>query len=389
MVDPCSLKPLRYTQLIIIFTVYFAITASVNGVAPRLANTAAEAKGSINLHYEVLMNTTELTLDQIYQLAFDCLSAAGANRDNADAVANTVMRAEQDGSISHGLFRIPGYVATLKSGKVNPNADPQPEQVTPALVRCNAQNGHAPLALARSIEMLAQSAKTCGIAALNLTHSHHFAALWPETEALAERGLVGFACVSYMPAVAPAGGSEALFGTNPISFAWPRPGKVPLVFDMATASMAVGEVKIAARDGHKVPLGTGLGPDGEPTDDPKEILKGVLLPFGGYKGSAISMMVELMAGPMIGETLSFETKENDNADGGPPQGGEFILAISPEIMGGSDWAKHSEKLFTKLEAMDGIRLPGQRRHKLRNSGNIRSVNSDLVEQLRTLSGTAA
>ena len=173
------------------------------------------------------MNTTELTLDQIYQLAFDCLSAAGANQDNADAVANTVMRAEQDGSISHGLFRIPGYVATLKSGKVNPNADPQPEQVTPALVRCNAQNGHAPLALARSIEMLAQSAKTCGIAALNLTHSHHFAALWPETEALAERGLVGFACVSYMPAVAPAGGSEALFGTNPISFAWPRPGKVP------------------------------------------------------------------------------------------------------------------------------------------------------------------
>lgn len=331
------------------------------------------------------MSTTNISLNDIYQLAYDCLTQAGANQANADAVANTIMCAERDGSISHGLFRIPGYVATLNSGKVNGNADPQPEQVTPALVRCHGQNGHAPLAIARSIDMLAQSAKTCGIAALNITHSHHFAALWHEVEALAEQDLVGFACVSYMPAVAPAGGSEALFGTNPIAFAWPRPDNTPLVFDMATASMAVGEVKIAARDGHKVPLGTGLGPDGQPTDDPAEILKGVLLPFGAYKGSAISMMVELMAGPMVGESLSFETKQNDNGDGGPPQGGEFILAISPEIMGGSDWAQHAEKLFSKLQAMDGIRLPGSRRHKLRADTGPRAVNSALIEQLKTLS----
>ncbi|MEH6446741.1 MAG: Ldh family oxidoreductase, partial [Oceanospirillaceae bacterium] len=288
------------------------------------------------------------------------------------------------GSVSHGLFRIPGYVATLNSGKVNGKANPQPEQVTPALVRCHGENGHAPLAIARSVAMLAQSAQTCGIAALSLTHSHHFAALWPETEALAELGLVGFACVSYMPMVAPAGGKEALFGTNPISFAWPRPGKVPLVVDMATAAMAMGEVQIAARDGHQVPLGTGLGPDGELTEDPKEILKGVLLPFGAHKGSAISMMVELMAGPMVGEGFSFEAGEGDNGDGGPPQGGEFILAIDPKIMGGDNWAEHAEKLFEKLEAIDGIRLPGQRRHKLRKDTGPRAVNSELIEKLQGL-----
>ena len=331
------------------------------------------------------MSTTHLTLDEIYQLAYGCLTKAGSDHANADAVANTIMCAERDGSISHGLFRIPGYVATLTSGKVNGKADPQPQQVTPALVRCHGQNGHAPLAIARSIGLLADSAKLCGIAALNITHSHHFAALWHEVEALADHNLVGFACVSYMPAVAPAGGNEAVFGTNPIAFAWPRPNNTPLVFDMATASMAVGEVKIAARDGHKVPVGTGLGPDGELTDDPNAILKGVLLPFGGYKGSAIAMMVELMAGPLVGENLSFETKANDNADGGPPQGGEFILAISPEIMGGENWAQHAEKLFNKLEAMDGIRLPGQRRHTLRSDTGPRAVNSPLVEQLTALS----
>ncbi len=332
------------------------------------------------------MSTVALTLDEVYQLAYACLSKAGADHANADAVATTVQRAERDGSVSHGLFRIPGYVATLESGKVNGKADPQPELVTPALVRCHGQNGHAPLAIARCVDMLASAANTCGIAALSLTHSHHFAALWPETEALAERGLVGFACVSYMPMVAPAGGKEALFGTNPISFAWPRPNNIPLVVDMATAAMAMGEVQIAARDGHKVPIGTGLGAQGELTDDPREILKGVLLPFGAHKGSAISMMVELMAGPMVGEGFSFEAAEEDNGDGGPPQGGEFILAIDPKVMGGDNWAEHAEKLFEKLEAIEGIRLPGQRRHKMRKDTGSREVNIELVEKLRGLAG---
>ena len=71
------------------------------------------------------------------------------------------------------------------------------------------------------------------------------AAMWPETEKLAEDGLVAFACTSYKPAVAPAGAIKPLFGTNPISFAWPRPGKTPVVYDMATASMAMGEVQVA------------------------------------------------------------------------------------------------------------------------------------------------
>ena len=330
------------------------------------------------------MSTQSLTLDEIYQLAYNCLTHAGANQDNAAAVADTVTRAERDGSVSHGLFRIPGYVATLKSGKVNGKANPQPEQVTPALVRCDGQNGHAPLALARCLPLLAQSAKTCGVAALSLNHSHHFAALWPEVEALAEQNLVGFACVSYMSAVAPAGGHEALFGTNPIAFAWPRPDQAPLVYDMATAAMAMGEVQIAARDGHSVPLGTGLDAQGQLSEDPAEILKGVLLPFGAHKGSAISMMVELMAGPMVGEGFSFQASESDNGDGGPPQGGEFILAIDPAVMGSPDWAEKAQPFFARLEAMPGVRLPGQRRHIKRQDTGTREVNSALVSELSEL-----
>ncbi len=85
------------------------------------------------------------------------------------------------------------------------------------------------------------------------------------------------------------------FGTNPISFAWPRKNNTPVVYDMATSTMAMGEVQVAARDGHKVPFGTGLNKEGEKTDDPSQIANGgVLLTFGDYKGSAIAMMIELL-----------------------------------------------------------------------------------------------
>ena len=113
--------------------------------------------------------------------------------------------------------------------------------------------------------------------------------------------------------------------------------------------MAMGEVQVAKREGHKVPLGTGLNKDGKETTDPAEIADGgVLLPFGGHKGSAIAMMVELLAGALVGDNFSFETAAKDNKDGGPPSGGEFILAISPEKLAGSGWDKHADELFNKM-----------------------------------------
>ncbi len=97
------------------------------------------------------------------------------------------------------------------------------------------------------------------------------AALWTEVEAIEEYCLAGIACTNYLPSVAPAGANKAFFGTNPIAFAWPRPGKTPIVYDMATAAMALGDVQVAARDGKKVALGTGLDNEGQPTTDPSAI----------------------------------------------------------------------------------------------------------------------
>ena len=332
------------------------------------------------------MATVPLSLEDIYNLANKTLLANGCDEETSNILSDLIMKAERDGSLSHGLFRLPAYVAGLKSGKINGKNRPKVSKITPSVVKVDGNNCLAPMVLNKSLPELIKAAQENGVAVLSITNSHHMAAMWPETEAIAEEGLVAFACTSYKPAVAPAGSIKPLFGTNPISFAWPRKNKPPVVYDMATASMAMGEVQVAKREGHKVPLGTGLTKDGKDTTDPAEIADGgVLLPFGGYKGSGIAMMVELLAGALVGDNFSYETAEKDNNDGGPPSGGEFILAISPEKLSNSDWDAHSSKFFEKMKSMGDVRLPGERRHKNRLDKGPRHINEDLVNKIESLS----
>ena len=332
------------------------------------------------------MATVSLTLDEIFDLAKKTLLANGCDDETASILADLIMKAERDGSLSHGLFRLPAYVTGLKSGKINGKARPEIKKISSSVIKVLGNNCLAPMVLNKSIPELVNAAKANGVAVLAITNSHHMAAMWPETEAIAEKGLVAFACTSYKPAVAPAGAIKPLFGTNPISFAWPRKNNTPVVYDMATASMAMGEVQVAKREGHKVPLGTGLTKDGKETTDPGEIADGgVLLPFGGYKGSGIAMMVELLAGALVGDNFSYETAEKDNNDGGPPSGGEFILAISPDKISENDWDNHSTKFFDKMKSMKGVRLPGERRHKNRLDKGPRNINEELVNKIKSLS----
>ena len=331
------------------------------------------------------MNTTSIELHKIYDLAYNVLKKNGCDEYNAECVATTVTHAERDGSISHGLFRIPGYVASLKSKKVKGNSRPSSNFLTQNAIQVDGDYGFAPVEIKVGLPELVKITEKHGVGILTITNTHHFAALWHETEFLAENNLIGLACTAYKPSVAPAGAKKALFGTNPISFSWPRKNNNPVVYDMATSTMAMGEVQVAARDGHKVPYGTGLNKDGDKTDDPSEIANGgVLLTFGDYKGSAIAMMIELLAAGLVGDLFSFEAKEKDNNDGGPARGGEFIMAFSPELIAGKNWSEHCDKFFDQMKSLDGVRLPGERRHRNRSDKGPRKINSALIEKINSL-----
>ena len=319
--------------------------------------------------------SVRMTLDEVHALATDAFLANGGSPAQSRAVADTVTAAERDECRSHGLFRVPGYVASIRSGKVNAGAEPKAERLAPGVVKVDGCNGFAPLALEVGREPLIERARELGIAALAVTNTHHFAALWPETEALAERGLVGFAYVAAMSYVAPAGGTKPLYGTNPMSFAWPRGGgRPPLVFDQASSASARGEIMIHQRDGKPIPEGWGIDADGNPTTDPAAALAGAQLPFGGYKGASIALMIELLAGALVGDLFSFEASEVDPGDGGPPRGGELVIAIDPaKLSAGGDPLRHAEALFARILEQDGARLPSDRRYAARQRTPLEGV----------------
>lgn len=311
----------------------------------------------------------QIRYDDLHKAISAKLLEHGCNTDNALALADFMAMADRDGSRSHGIFRMPAYVASLKSGKVNGKSSPIVSQVSPSLLRCDGDGGYAPLTLQRSLPELDKLAKTQGIAGLSITSQHHFSALWLETSYLAERGCVAFAFTSSSPFVAASGGRRAFFGTNPMSFAWPRSSGEPLVFDQASSSLARGDIMVASKEGRAVPLGVGLDSSGSETTDPGAILDGgVQLPFGGYKGSNLALMIELLAGALVGEGFSFEVPERDSGDGGPPVGGEFIIAISGDSLA-SDFMERGEVLFKEMLDENGVRLPGGRRYNNRKSGN--------------------
>ncbi|HET7409802.1 MAG TPA: Ldh family oxidoreductase, partial [Paracoccaceae bacterium] len=214
-----------------------------------------------------------LTLEEVSDLATRALEANGCDERNAAAVARTVTAAERDGAKSHGLFRIPGYVGSLRNGKINGRADPQVRRLGPCVIIVEGDRGPAPLAIEVGRPPLIEAARENGMAALAIRRTHHYAALWPETQALAEAGLVAMAFVNSPPYMAPAGGRRPFFGTNPMSFAWPRAGRDgknggAMVWDQASSAMARGEIQIAKRDGHALPPGAGIDAQGNATTDP-------------------------------------------------------------------------------------------------------------------------
>jgi delta1-piperideine-2-carboxylate reductase len=308
-----------------------------------------------------------MTLDELRALARAKLRAAGLAGDHADAVAETMVSGERDGCASHGIYRLLVADRSIRAGVVMPDAVPQVSEPKAGLVRVDGGGGFAQLAFERGMPLLVAKARANGIAALALNNVVHFAALWPEVEALAEQGLVALAFTPSHAWVAPAGGAKPVFGTNPIAFGWPRPGREPFVFDFATSAVARGEIELHRREGRPVPEDWGYDAAGNATTDAKAVLDGAMRTFGGHKGSALAAMVELLAGPLIADMTSAESIAADGERGGSPIGGELILAIDPAGFLGDavqDHLARAEALFGAIEGQ-GARLPSQRRYAAR------------------------
>ena len=312
-----------------------------------------------------MSDTVHMSLDEVRALSTEVLIANGMSEANAMVIADVVTRAEADGTHSHGLFRVPGYVTSMRSGRMNGKAVPEVTEKSPGLVAVDSKNGFSPPAIIAGKPLAIEKAKSQGIAALGLRNNGNLNALWWEAEHFGDAGLICLTMSTSQSFVAPWGGNKALFGTDPIAFACPRAGKPPMVFDYATSASARGEIQVAAREGHSIPKGWALDKDGNDTTDPAAALEGVQLPFGGHKGNAIMIMVELLSAGLTGGNFCFEAQEQVDAfgghDAGPSNAGQIFILIDPKGFH-ETFLDRVEALFGKILAQEGTRIPGDRRY---------------------------
>lgn len=334
-----------------------------------------------------------IPLEDAQRLAIDLLLAAGLSEGHAEAIAKSVVSAQRNECYSHGLWRLLGCVATVRKGKVDPKAVPTVDASAPGIVKVDANFGYSLLAFQEGLPELIAKASRLGIAAMTINHCYHFSALWPEVEQIAEAGLVALAMTPSHSWVAPAGGKKPVFGTNPIAFGWPRVGPHPFVFDFATSAAARGEIELHRRAGKPIPLGWAIDSDGNDTTDATKAMEGAMLTFGGHKGSALSAMIELMAGPLIADMTSAESMAFDDGAGVAPCHGELILALDPKVFLGGGMEEHmrrAEDMFAAITAQ-GARLPSQRRYeaRARNEGRGIPVQASLLEELKAMLASLA
>ncbi|WP_028605853.1 Ldh family oxidoreductase [Ottowia thiooxydans] len=315
-----------------------------------------------------MADTVCLALDDVFGLSVRVLREHGMSLAHAEAVARVITAGERDECYSHGIYRLLITTHTLSNSSISRDALPVMRDRTPALVGVDAQFAYSPLSFEMGSEVLIEKARKTGIAAMVINNCYHFSALWPEIEVLTAAGLAAIAMNPSHAGVAPAGGTQAVLGTNPIAFGWPRPGKDPYVFDFATSAVARGEIELHNRSGKAVPFGWGIDALGQPTSNANSILNGgAMLAFGGHKGSALSTMIELLAGPLIGDLTSLDSLEYDDGQGASPCHGELVIAMDPLLLGQGQYANdtaRAERLFDAFLGQ-GARLPSQRRFAAR------------------------
>jgi (2R)-3-sulfolactate dehydrogenase (NADP+) len=306
-----------------------------------------------------------LTLADAQDLVIRTLTRCRTSDENARSVARALVAAEADGLKGHGLSRLPSYAAQARVGKVDGFARPQLEKRRPAILAIDAANGFAYPALETAVAALPQAARATGLASAAIRRSHHCGAAGHPAERFAEAGLVALLFANTPAAMAPWGSARAVFGTNPIAFACPLPEGPPIVVDLSLSKVARGNILAAKQRGERIPDDWALDETGQPTSDPEAALKGTMLPLGDAKGTALALMVELLAAGLTGASYAADASSFLDDKGGPPGTGQLIVALDPAAFGGADAVARFGALAAMIEAQAGARLPGRRRLALR------------------------
>jgi (2R)-3-sulfolactate dehydrogenase (NADP+) len=318
---------------------------------------------------------------ELLQLARNALEKAGANAAMAEAAAQHLVRAEEHGLPTHGMSRVPFYCGYLKNGRADGAA--RPKMIADKAATCLIDNcdGLPYESAERAIGEVIQRARRNGIGFAGVTNSGHVGVLGIHLLPVATEGMVGVAFTNSPAAIPPWGGRKALFGTDPVAFAFPRKGGNPLVIDLAMTPVARGKIMMAMQKGEKIPEGWALDRNGRPTTDAKEALEhGSMSPFGGAKGAMLALSFELICAALTGAAIGPEADSFFSEMGNRPRIGHAFLAIDPGALAGHDrYFERVETVVTTMLADEGVRLPGARRFA--SEKKLRAEGIEIADEL--------
>jgi len=313
--------------------------------------------------------------DHLRRLAEDLLVAVGATADDARLVAHALVEANLTGHDSHGIIRLLNYCEWCGLGGIDPAARPEVVSRRGATAVVDGGWGWGMVAMTLAVETAIGLAEEAGVGAVAVRRSNHIGRVAPYVARIAEAGMVGIAVTNANAAVVPHGGTARVFGTNPIAWGVPRGGgRSPLVHDIATAAVAEGKVRVARAKGEALVPGLILDAAGHPSVDPEDFYAGgALLPFGGHKGSGLSVLIQI-----LGRGLAAADPENLAAHRGG--NGPVVIAVDVRPFTGLDaFAAEADAVCAQIKAnppadgVDEVLLPGEAEERSRARRSVEGV----------------
>ena len=309
----------------------------------------------------------KVTIASIDRVVTETMTACGVGAESVRTILDSMHYADRRGVPTHGVGRLPLYVEKIAAGHLNPADDTETVMDSGAVALLDARNCFGQLSATRAMQLAMKKARSFGAAAVGVRNSNNFGTAGYFGDMAARNGFAALIFANAAPAIAPTGGNKTVFGTNPLCYAFPGDKSAdPIVLDMATTVVARGKIRLAAKNGQKIPMDWAIGPDGQPTDDPNEAMKGALLPIGGYKGYGLSLFVDLFAGLLTGSVCAGKVRPLSEVETDSGNGHLFLLIDVDRFMSAEE---KRERLAMFREAVKAcgeegaVLLPGERGYR--------------------------
>lgn len=295
------------------------------------------------------------------------LEGNGIPVSHAVIISDCLVQADLRGLESHGINRIPSYLERIRAGVLDAKATPEVNQITPVVAQVDGKNAFGFVAAHMGMQRAIEMAQEFGIGMVSVKHSNHFGmASWVVQQAL-DAGLMSLVFTNSSPALPVWGGRSKLMGVSPMACGAPAGKEKPFILDMAPSIAARGKIYKAARRGEKIPLGWALDANGNPTDNPARALEdeAVMLPMGGPKGSALSVMMDVFSGVLSGSAFAGHVT-NPYDPSKPADVGHFLVALRPDLfMSLEEFKERMDYLYRRvvgsepMAGVDRIYYPGE------------------------------